>query len=223
MALTHSPKIVRDGLAFCIDFKNVKSWQSGSSVTDIISKSTGSTVGTIDRTNGIQCNGTTDGITMTAGTELGGNGHCLSFMIRLPSTQLETWWNFLIRDDRSLADVPVRFELGTYGTGSTTFYYKDNLTDGGAKTMAATLGDDQWRYVVVGQDASGVGKMYLDGKLVTSVSGYSPGSLLKVTRICSEGTNEYKCDLLYFAGYNKMLSENEVKQNFEALRDRVGI
>lgn len=219
MAIVYNTKIVQDSMSFCIDFGNVKSWESGSSITDVNGKKSGTITGsTIDRLAGLQANGTGDGITMSSSTSLSGStGFCISFIVRVPSSQEETWWNFLFKDDNANAN----YEIGIYGQNNTTFSFKDNDV---SKSMSTTLSADTWRYIVAGQDASGVGYMYRDGIQVSTLSGYNSSASLNFTKICnSYSGNEFKGDLPYFAAYNKMLSADEVKQNFTALRDRFGL
>jgi hypothetical protein len=219
MAAHSGPNIAKNNIAFSIDFSSKKSYESGSSITDTVGSKTGTITGsTIDRSAGLQANGTGDGITMSSSTSLSGStGFCISFIVRVPSSQEETWWNFLFKDDNANAN----YEIGIYGQNSTTFSFKDNDV---SKSMSTTLSADTWRYIVAGQDASGVGYMYRDGIQVSTLSGYNSSASLNFTKICnSYSGNELKGDLLHFTAYNRMLSADEVKQNYNALRGRFPI
>lgn len=221
MAIGYNTFTVSDGLIFCFDAKNGKSYSgSGNTFYDI-----------------------GGGLTSNSGsfTSYGSNPGHISFNgsngsgIQFPSSSIhdtqtpsvEVW----VRTN-ALSQFGFWFEKGTVNTQYSLFQEGGNIVwrQAGAFSIHNNCFlYDYWAwYQVVGTYASGSRKTYINGTLVTSdnaTHGVNTGGAGIGLGSFGGGNTGYQFngDLAIVKAYGKELTASEVAQNFNALRGRFGI
>jgi hypothetical protein len=228
MGLTHSPRIVTDGLVFCVDPANARSYPgTGTTLTDL----EGSNNGTL--TNGPTFSSDNRGSIVFDGS---------NDYVELVATGSE--FNF------SNLSVGCWFKTSTTSSNPTTFVSKmtdvtaslngwdltiaasnGNLTwtprfNGGSATATGDYRDGNWHYAVGTHDGASP-KIYVDGVLKDTGSNSSTSNSSLSVFIGAWGVI---ATLAYFSEaniasvhiYNKTLDDSEVLQNYNATRGRYG-
>ena len=206
MALTHSPKIVRDGLVLHLDFKNPKCYSgSGSSMTDLSGNNTTATLNdtySYSSTNDVA----TDGITFSS------NGHIqLSSITNITTVSL--WYMVLSTNSN-------RYLLDARTGGSGGWIYNDSVGSNWSNGTIYNNGNSgQILNSTTGNAAvSGVG--YWRNVTVIASTPMTDDMNLFSRNSDNEGLNARFTIALV---YNRVITEKENRQNFEAYRDRHGI
>jgi hypothetical protein len=223
MALSHSPQIVRDGLVVCLDAANPKSYPgSGTTLFDLKG----------NNYNGILNNGASyseinnkaillDGIN----DDISISSYKLSISNSLAPYTLSAW---IIRTGNtpdggiitqySSTTAPGRFGLREISSRLSWF-------KGGSQLAMSTdiIPVNAWKYVVGVRRADGSVSIYIDGVQVgtgTDTSVFEDATL-KIGRF---GTlAPFSGRVAQVAIYERALTQEEIKTNFEALRGRFGI
>ncbi len=233
MALAHSPRIVRDSLAFYLDAANTKSYPgSGTTWTDISGKGNDGTLTngpTFSSDNGgcIVFDGSNDHIGMLGtATDLGINDTSSSFSFSVWFKTGTTSEKYMFDNfDGSTQDISCRLdggELELYLRGSSGGIV--NAVRYGSYTLNA------WNNAVYNFDSStspDIFTAYVNGiNTGTSTSHFSgnfeSGSNFRIGMRPAGGgqfSGRIACAMLY----NKSLTEAEVKQNYNALKGRFGL
>ena len=233
MALAHSPRIVRDSLAFYLDAANTKSYPgSGTTWTDISGKNHDGTLTngpTFSSDNGgcIVFDGSNDHIGMLGtATDLGINDTSSSFSFSVWFKTGTTSEKYMFDNfDGSTQDISCRLdggELELYLRGSSGGIV--NAVRYGSYTLNA------WNNAVYNFDSStspDIFTAYVNGiNTGTSTSHFSgnfeSGSNFRIGMRPAGGgqfSGRIACAMLY----NKSLTEAEVKQNYNALKGRFGL
>jgi hypothetical protein len=232
MGLAHSPSIVIDGLRFCLDAANTKSYPgSGTTWTDISGKNHDGTLTngpTFSSDNGgcIVFDGSNDHIgSIGTATDLGINDTSSSFSFSVwfktgGTSEYYMFDNF----DGSTQDISCRLDAGKlelYLRGSGGII---NAVRYGSYTLNA------WNNAVYNFDSStspDTFTAYVNGiNTGTSTSNFSgnfeSGSSFRIGMRPAGGgqfPGRIACAMLY----NKSLTEAEVKQNYNALKGRFGL
>jgi hypothetical protein len=236
MAFSFQPKVVTNGLIFCFDPSNTRSYNgSGTNVTDLSSSQlTGSL------TNGPTYSSNSGGTIIFDGTN--------DYIITNSSTfDLSTSANFThciwIRPSfdqthntgRAILDFTgagptyqrsyLRWEGSTFG-----FYYDIANNTGGSDWRTSpvpTFSTNTWNYLCFVHQSDNTGQYYLNG---SSIPTTKTGGILRtvVNNPISIGygaVNSY-----YWSGsisnvsiYNRTLSASEILQNYNALKGRFGL
>ena len=233
MGLAHSPSIVIDGLRFCLDAANTKSYPgSGTTWTDISGKNHDGTLTngpTFSSDNGgcIVFDGSNDHIGMLGtATDLGINDTSSSFSFSVWFKTGTTSEKYMFDNfDGSTQDISCRLdggELELYLRGSSGGIV--NAVRYGSYTLNA------WNNAVYNFDSStspDTFTAYVNGiNTGTSTSHFSgnfeSGSNFRIGMRPAGGgqfSGRIACAMLY----NKSLTEAEVKQNYNALKGRFGL
>ena len=233
MGLAHSPSIVIDGLRFCLDAANTKSYPgSGTTWTDISGKNHDGTLTngpTFSSDNGacIVFDGANDHIGMLGtATDLGINDTSSSFSFSVWFKTGTTSEKYMFDNfDGSTQDISCRLdggELELYLRGSSGGIV--NAVRYGSYTLNA------WNNAVYNFDSStspDTFTAYVNGiNTGTSTSHFSgnfeSGSNFRIGMRPAGGgqfSGRIACAMLY----NKSLTEAEVKQNYNALKGRFGL
>ena len=224
MAVGYNPRIVTDGLLFCVDFGNTKSYtEEASTVYDISStRSSGAVVSapTFNSDNGgyLDFDGTDDYVNFRA--DLNGPNLTLSTITASAWVNFDTaTWvmgngaQFRIR----LQGTKVGFWIRELGNGSTNEL----------QSSTSTMSTGEWGNIVGTYDGTDQ-KIYHNGVEVATTN---PG-----LGFLDEGSNNFALGKSYFSSthffdgklsvakiYNRALTAAEIKQNFNALRGRFGI
>ena len=230
MATNYNPSVVTDGLVFCIDAANVKSYPgSGNTIYDLSNNGH-----TADFINGaayassyqgaIDFDGSNDYVELDTDILLGSEW-TLSVTFSAHATSSD--WVRIFGHSNDSSD---RF-WGIWIPNSRLYILWQSYTGGGqlgfnnANTSVATL--NKVYHLTITNTTSNLKTLYLDGVEVSSgtIGGtisYT-GNTSKV-RIGYAGFHTYHNGEVYQASiYNKALTAAEVKQNFEATRGRFGV
>ena len=232
MALSHSPRIVRDGLALYLDAANTKSYPgSGTTWTDISGKGNNGTLTngptfSSDNLGSIVFDGSNDHIgSIGTATDLGINDTSSSFSYSVWFKTGGTSEYYMFDNyDGSSQDISFRLDAGKlelYLRGSGGFI---NATRYGSYTLNA------WNNAVYNFDSStspDTFTAYLNGintgSSTANFSGnFESGSSFRIGMRPAGGglfPGSMACVMLY----NKSLTEAEVKQNYNALKGRFGL
>lgn len=224
--LYHSPRIVMDGLVLCLDAGNGRSYGgSGTTWSDL---STNSMSGEIVNSPTYNPN------------NLGYFQFITDDYIKIPNSTLldtqtpsvEVWIK-----TNALSQSGFWFEKGIVNTQYSLFQEGGNIqwrhNIGGIKTMSTStanyLNTSNW-YQIVGTYVSGDRRLYINGVLVkndtqsgviaTNSGGMSIGAYGGYSG--SRGYY-YNGNLAICRVYNKVLTPDEIQQNFNALRGRFGL
>ena len=233
MGLAHSPSIVIDGLRFCLDAANTKSYPgSGTTWTDISGKNHDGTLTngpTFSSDNGgcIVFDGANDHIGMLGtATDLGINDTSSSFSFSVWFKTGVTSEKYMFDNfDGSTQDISCRLdggELELYLRGSSGGIV--NAVRYGSYTLNA------WNNAVYNFDSStspDTFTAYVNGiNTGTSTSHFSgnfeSGSNFRIG-MRPAGGGQFSGRIACARLYNKSLTEAEVKQNYNALKGRFGL
>ena len=252
MALTHSPRIVTDGLVLALDARNTKSYPgSGTTWSDL---------------SGNGYNGTMTDVTITSDGHMSFNGQNPGSAVAFPESNIskdpslylgdssgrftyECWVNKQGENHNPTSTARIMSTDASdynaivwYGSSNANhpnkilFYYDGNVQTGTNLRSSSTLSTNTWYHIVCTCDASLTTdniKIYINGeehisKNFTNDSNFGSGT----SRAFAIGSNT-ESEVQYNNGlngyidicriYGKPLSADEVKQNFNALRGRFGI
>jgi len=239
MAFIHSPKIVTDGLIFVLDAANNKSYAgSGTTWTDLSgNNNSGSLINgpTFNSANGgsIVFDGANDYALIASSSlfNLYTSPFTLECTIKTDSNiaQLGTYRRII-----SIGNGARNIQLGLAQTGTPqirTFYILNDVT-GAHFPNYATSEDIPFgtiNHIIATFNGTSTYNMYLNGVASTNVTwtstAISTGTTTTNFNIGQRGDNVgYLSGSLYNVKiYNRVLSPNEVLQNFNATRGRFGV
>ena len=131
--------------------------------------------------------------------------------------------NYILDQGDIGLDASGRLEWTAYGLQ----LYPNNDASGALADGYATFVPTNWNHVVC-TFSSGTVKFYINGNLdstktMTATSFIPGGSILKIGRRAFSNSANYAGKIGNLSIYNRVLSAQEVKQNFNALRGRFGI
>jgi hypothetical protein len=214
MATNYNPTIVTSGMMLCLDVGNAKSYPgSGSVWTDLSGNGNTATLissPTYSSTEGgyLTFNGTTQYATFVNSQTLANAATTIEMWIRTTSVALG--YQFMYGKN----DYP-KFYLN----GGDIAYYNGTMSGGG--TITANV----WKQVVVASDSTFT-NFYIDGAASGTALGVAWSTTPNTTHIGRDTASATQ----YFSGrisvarvYNRVLTPQEVSQNFNALRGRYGL
>ena len=219
MSLSHSPLIVRDGLVLCLDAANPRSYpKSGTTWSDLKGSNDG-TLTNMDAANfnqddkgSLSFDGSNESVNLnTSPQDLVGQGS---------ATTISSWFNINHTNQYSMM----------IGNGTTDRYYINTQNIGGSlvahwgfgssqnsSTSQAFVSTDTWYHYTATYDQS-VAKAYLNGVNTDSDTIGGSKTYGGALYVGSWGTNG-----LWWGGkiamvsiYNRALSADEIRQNYEA-------
>jgi hypothetical protein len=213
MSFHHSPKIVTDGLEFCFDVQNTKSYSGGSTILDISGNRKNGTL------NGTYSFATVDN---ARGLLFTSTSAPVSNLVQSNTVNLRTismWYN-----RRSSAGVGSNYLLDARNGMSNGFIWQGGFGSGAGGWDASTVYEN-------GADIS-------TGKVLNTLIGDSSG-LLSADRwrnVTIVNNANYNCTIRFFSrftddegvnvalshitAYNRALTRAEALQNFNALKGR---
>ena len=238
MGTTYNPPIVTDGLVFCVDAANQRSYpKSGTTWSDLVGSNNGTLTNT-DNSNFSTDNGGVINLDATneylkiAGPKPTTNmSICLWFY---PLSSNNSFWHKMLifpygATSWTLPYASYQMAVSNYQVGSSkikAFFSVDNNWSSNNAVDTDTIVFNRW-YYAVGTFDSGVMKLYVNGVLKSTNDRSSAG-----TSIIYHSSN--RTDLMlgtnaeYFVGesfnggmahvsiYDKTLTADEVRQNYEA-------
>ena len=208
MSVYSGPEIVNDGLALSLDAANLKSYPgTGTTWFDLSGNGrNGTLTGSPTLSNGVfQFNGSNfikiPGINLSSGayTVIGASRYSGATRGRMITAISNNW-------------------LMGHWSNSVANYY----AEGWVSTVGAGGSDTTWRiYAATGNTTTDTWSLYINGVLNVSNTGGSAGpNGLQVPQSAGEQSIG-ECS--FILAYNRVLSDAEIQQNFNALRGRFGI
>jgi len=216
MALSHSPQIVRSGLILYLDPANVKSYPGTGTTFFDLSKTLDATLinGASISSNRIILDGVNDYIDTNRDIDLSGS----------------ITYEFTLKVNTVAAN---KVLFGKYsGSGSDMWLGVLSSTQrfvGGFYNISGSsvITDGQTRhYVVTYNSSTGATVLYVNGQVDYSASvgaRTNPGGNLMIGKFGVFSTFYFPGELGFVRIYNVPLTQDQVKQNFEAMRGRFGI
>ena len=224
------PPIVTNGLQLCLDAANRKSYSgTGNNWKDLSGNNNNGTLINSPLFDGrsFSFDGTNEYIGMSQQVSLSAvNGFSFSLWIKVPSNQISAGWNYLL-SDRDTGGTPSNhpgdYEIGIYGSSSTSFLFKDNVAS--PNSISVYLSPNTWTNIVWGQNSSYQPFIYKNGVLATSLSNTFGNGGLEFSYLFTRESisNPLKCDCANIQVYNRTLSSDEILQNYNATKSRFGL
>jgi len=223
MAISYNTSIVRDGLVLYLDAANPKSYPgSGTTVFDLKLINNGTLI------NGVSFSSSNKGIFSFDGVDDYINlGDITTLNNTLNGTTNWTicYWCNPLTDGRILD----RGNLGEDPNGSLELNARSifrNNTSGSSSTLSTNIINTGWNYVCLTRNSSLLLSWYLNGLFSNSTQAtesFSGSGIWKIGRRAFSLTSIYSGDISIIGIYNKVLTNSEIKQNFEATRGRFNI
>lgn len=218
MAVFAGPEIVNTGLVLHLDAANPRSYPgSGTVWTDLSGNGNNGTlvngVGYNSANNGSMIfDGVNDYVQLTWGIMSGNASYTYdAFFIKYNDTN-SNWISYGTAANSSLN------QIGIFQGGIGVLNFGNDTT-----VPASTVSSNTWHMISATHDGITT-RLYIDGVLVTSKNtSYTFGN--SQLNICRAITGSYyaNINLSLVKIYNRALSQQEVRQNFEATRSRYGI
>jgi hypothetical protein len=220
MAYNFSPKIVTDGLVLYLDAANTKSYVSGSTTWNDISR--GGNNGTL--TNGPTFN-TLNGGSIVFDTL---NSVTTNYTSTLTDFTVCVWFKPTDSTNIAAARILDKNYISGFWVGKNTSGVV-NSWGGGVRESAPpygryiTLLDTQWNFIV--STRSGTTHTIYGNGITNTSSGTVSSTALDATTltIAAGATQTFKGNIANVSIYNRALSASEVLQNYNATRGRFGL
>lgn len=226
MALLHSPRIVTDGLVMALDAANPKSYPgSGTTWTDLSGLGNNGTL-----TNGPTYNSSNSGFFQFVTDDFAAIPNNTALDTQTPTVEVWVKTNATTQNGFWFEKGTVNGQYALFQEGGSI---KWRMSIGGITelptTTATYMNISNW-YQVVGTYTSGDRRLYINGSLVNSdtqtgtISTNGGGMSVGVYGGFNGSRGYYyNGNISLVKVYNRVLSADEVLQNFNALRGRYGI
>ena len=224
MGLSHSPTIVMDGLVYAIDPLNIRCYPgSGITVNGLTSFGSGELV------NGVGFTSTNGGSFVFDGTNdyidfgsffLTNQSYSLEFIFKTTTTNISVlagkytggtaWWAGIWSTYKFM------FNCNVVPSGNIDISTSMNVNDGVIRNIVATC--DANTYII---------RLYVNGVLNATGNGTTspqdPGGIFTFSKFGSAYEYYFNGTLYNFKVYNRALSAQEIKQNYNATKKRYGL
>ena len=236
MGLSHSPRIVTDGLVFCVDAGDKMSYPgAGTTWTDLSKNRSNGTLTngpTFNSANGgsIVFDGSNDRIETNYTEALGTSDFSYECWVRYTVTNQTG--NLISKRSNVAYEQASLFISGQQDGGSTgakvCFYHRS----GNVRSFASSLNynDDKWHHIVLSSVHDGKTSLYIDNEEIAS----RDNALSTITETppiligcAADGSSPYSGRIAHFNGkiaiakvYTRALSAAEITQNYNATRGR---
>ena len=218
MALSHSPSIVTNGLIFQLDAANRRSYSgSGTTIYSLFSDTSGSLVNgtgfTSANSGSLLFDGTNDYVDFSTYTP---SANTVSIWVKFNSLQNGP---LVYVGNDSYASGVWSWSFFTYNG---VFYFRANPGNFADFNEIPPL--ENWiNYTLVRDNGSGASLAYKNGIFFGTSSNSTLTNSYPNLRIAKASSTYASFNLSLFQIYNRALSATEIKQNFNASRDRFGI
>ena len=242
MGLSHSPRMVTNGLQLCLDAGNARSYPgSGTTWTDLVGSGNNGTLTngpTFSSTNGgsVVFDGVNDYVEFGDVFDLGTND--LTVNVWAKPTTITAGVNHTLFSKALAATQNYRYSVGIAGTGSVVYAFMQG--NGGADmfpTGSTVISTNTWYMFTYVFTRSSSISMYVNGGLETltgsaTISQWNaldfqssnPFRIASYTAADNSGTSAlFVGNISVFQMYFRSLSAAEIRQNFYATRGRYGI
>ena len=230
MGTNYSPKIVTDGLVLCLDAANARSYPgTGTTWTDL----KGNNNGTLTNMDGANFSGDNAGSLSFDGS----NEYITTGITNLDLTDMSIccWVNFSSKSgswktisNKEVTNKNRNWWVGLDGIGTNRFSFLRSV--GGSDTVL--IGNvypdlNKWYFYCGTCTSTPVFSVYVNGNLDASTS-YSgslstAGTSNVIGRYATNGVYHINAKIGSISYYNKALTADEVRQNFNVMRHRFGI
>jgi hypothetical protein len=214
MALGHSPFITSNGLVFCVDAANPKSYPgSGTTWFDISGNqhniTLGSTVSFVSSFGGVlNFPENADGYGRNTSMNLSSSNYTVMSFVRKNSNG---------NDGRTITAYNNNWLLGHHDTT-----YGDYYAEGWVNNISSPISDTVWRMFTGTGDISGDSySLYINDQIIITNSNGSAGP--NGWNLNNQYSQYSDCQIANLICYNRVLTAAEIAQNFNALRLRFGI
>jgi len=223
MALSHSPSIATSGLVFHLDAANTRSYSGSGIAANSLSSGIGGTL-----MNGIGFSSSSNGFFSFDGTndylDFGYN----SSINNATQLTIECWYK-----SSNIGVEVVLFNTNTYGITSPAYGYHLEIYQSkllfqvfpsGSFTQSSIILSNNLWYQLIATYNSGTINYYING--VSGGTGsysFTPSTSNLVLGRYQTGIYSLNGQLANVKFYNRALSATEIKQNFNATRDRYGV
>jgi len=214
MSFHHSPKVVTDGLILYLDAANKKSYSgSGTFWKDLVSSNNGTLVGGVSyssKNSGIFLLDGIDGY-ITIPIDLTSTKHTIIAAARYTG----------VNNNRIISSNSNNWLLGWWN-GQTDKYYAEGWVSSSGGGSAET----NWLiYAGTGDPTADLWSLYRNGKLIVTPNNQGSSGPSGI-RIGTSGvyTGEIsKCEVSFIIAYNRVLTSEEILQNYNALKGRFNL
>jgi hypothetical protein len=223
MALQHSPSIVTNGLVFCVDAGNPRSYPgSGTTWFDISGNSFNSTLTNGPTyTSGVNGYFTFDGVDDFSSVPI-------NAAFNTSSVTFEVWAYLQTISDRHILYVNWAGNALEVNSDRSVVMYNNSTSQGqqGATTAAGAINWGTWNHLVgVYDDSAQALYTYVNGTLLATRTS-TPSTSYSVSTHAISGAafgGEVNGRISVVRHYNIVLSASQILQNFNAIRGRYGI
>ena len=228
MGLSHSPRIVTDGLVFCVDAGDKMSYPgAGTTWTDLSkNRNNGTLVNgpTFNSSNGgnIVFDGTNDYISITRNSTITPDYISICGWIKINSKSSSQFLLALPRSVNGGASYMMYYSLSLDGFVA---YARTNST--GTIQTTSTFSPDTGRWYSLCMTSNGSNLiLFIDGEFeasssFSSVLEYSGSTVLRIGSYDNQGTPTYtNGNIALTQIYNRALTPDEIRQNYNATRGR---
>lgn len=227
MALSHSPRIITDGLVLCLDAANSKSYPgSGTTWTDLSGNGNNGTL-----INGVGYDSSSGGSLVFDGVDDYASG-----VITLGTTNVSVncWVNISTTSNKGAF-----FKIGGGATGYALGVGNNTMDNNGNEIIGLFPGvrwfdtntnyGTGWKYATLVLNSSSVPSIYLNSVLIGSYSGTNPNTptgFYYVGRNFGDepgGARAFNGNIAKVSIYNRALTSQEIQQNYLATKSRFGL
>ena len=216
MALYHSPRIVTDGLVLCLDAANVKSYPgSGTTWYDVSAGGYNATLVNSPTYN-------------AAGyfTFTGSQTATVTNPLYASQTNLNQVWTVSawLNIDDTTGQSLINYGIGlypSYGTNNSLLYLNSGAND--YYTYGGDVGNLGWKFLTFRfRNSDGTRTIYSNASNISTSGPNNTSTPVSLNATSTIGSN-LRGSLARLEIYNRLLSDAEVQQNFQALRGRYGV
>ena len=217
MGLAHSPSIVIDGLRFCLDAANTKSYPgSGTTWTDISGKNHAGTL-----TNGPTFSSDNGGSIVFDGS----NDYVNATPITKPASCTFSCW----AKSTDVSTVML-FNAGAHSAGPDLFFHTGiiswntwNANNNAFGNVPSSATDGNYHNYVLVNDSSSNAKLYYDAELLGTATYKSATGTNTLYIGGTTHTYQWSGSISSFMIYDKLLTESEILQNYNSHKGRFGL
>jgi hypothetical protein len=230
MALSHSPQIIRDGLVLYLDAANIKSYPgSGTTWFDLAGSNNGTLINgpTFNSSNKgyFSFDASNDYINTTFSQNIVTTGFTYSFWFYATQSSVDFPAQFFVNSD---ANTVFRIERFSAGSNTIEFGHSPNSAPvGNHELISYNFPNNFWYYCTLVYDGN-YKYIYKNDTLDIqsppnqSLTYYS-GAFLRIAARQDSSLFPFGGNISLVKIYQRPLSLNEIKQNFNATRGRYGI
>lgn len=212
MGLNHSPKIVTNGLVLCLDAANPKSYPgSGTTWFNLCGSVNGTFV------NGPTFSNVNGGVIVLDGID-----DYIDVPLNLTNTTYTIFGaaRYVVASGRTFTAKNNNWLMGHWGSSTENYY-----AEGWVTSAAAGPSDTNWRiYAATGNQPTDSWAFYVNGNPNTgpNINGSNGPNGFAIGAY--GGTNEFSnSHISHLIAYNRVLTNDEIRQNFIALKGRYSI